>query len=123
MIGKILLVDDDLAVSAALSALLEDMDWEVCSVENAARAYTVFVEFSPDVVLLDVDLPDASGMEVLRQIKDRDGSMPVIMISGVETPERVAEGLRNGAQRFVQKPFTSDVLAEALREARQPARS
>lgn len=119
MMGKVLLVDDDAAVSLALTALLEDMGWDVCAVENAALALATLREFAPDAILLDVDLPDASGMELLRQIRDAGAFVPVIMISGVETPERVAEALRSGAQRFVQKPFTSDVLAEALREAQR----
>ncbi|HEU4520393.1 MAG TPA: response regulator, partial [Thermoanaerobaculia bacterium] len=65
---RILVVDDDPQILAGLAALLSD-EWEVRTAENGKTALTVFSEFSPDLVLLDVQLPDFSGIDLLHQFK------------------------------------------------------
>jgi DNA-binding NtrC family response regulator len=113
---RVLIVDDDSSVAAGLQALLETMDWEVRHAETARQAYIEFASFSPDVVLLDVQLPDASGIDVLQQLKGYSESTPVIMISGAGTIDRVVESMKLGAQTFLQKPFDADALAIALEQ-------
>lgn len=116
MTRRVLVVDDDSGVAAGLQALLETMDWEVRRAETARQAYVEFASFSPDVVLLDVQLPDASGIEVLQQLKGYSESTPVIMISGAGTIDRVVESMKLGAQTFLQKPFDADALTIALEQ-------
>jgi len=113
---RALLVDDDPGVAAGLQALLEAMEWEVRLAETARQAYVEFAAFSPDVVLLDVELPDASGIDVLQQLKSYSESTPVIMISGAGTIDRVVESMKLGAQTFLQKPFDADALTIALEQ-------
>jgi DNA-binding NtrC family response regulator len=92
------------------------MGWEVRSALNARQAYVEFGSFSPDVAVLDVQLPDASGIDVLRQFKDHSESVAVIMISGMGTVDRVIECMKAGAETFVAKPFDADTLTVALEQ-------
>jgi DNA-binding response OmpR family regulator/serine/threonine protein kinase len=114
---RVLIVDDDPGAAAGVEVLLEEMGWEVRRAETAKEAYVEFAAFSPDVVLLDVELPDASGIDVLRQLKDDSESTPIIMISGAGTIDRAVESMKLGAETFLQKPFDSDALAIALTQA------
>jgi DNA-binding NtrC family response regulator len=110
---RILIVDDDQSVVAGLEALLAD-DWEVRAAYNGREARAAFVDFSPDLVLLDMNLPDASGIDLLHDFKMYSESVAVIMMSGVGTFERVVESMKLGAETFLPKPFEYDTLALTL---------
>jgi signal transduction histidine kinase len=117
---RILIVDDDSWVREALTALLEVDGWITRSAETARDAYAVFAEFSPDAVLLDIGLPDASGLEVLEKLKN-DSLTPVIMMSGSGALDRVVASMRAGAETFLLKPFEADSLSLALEQAMRTA--
>jgi DNA-binding NtrC family response regulator len=110
---RILIVDDDADIAAGLTALLED-EWEVRSATTGKQAIVAFGEFSPDVVLLDVNLPDASGIDLLHQFKMYSEAVAVIMMSGAGTFEKVVESMKAGAETFLQKPFDYDTLQLTL---------
>jgi DNA-binding NtrC family response regulator len=112
---RILIVDDDLQVSTGLEALLSD-DWEVKTASDGRSAIVAFGEFSPDVVLLDVHLPDTTGIELLHQFKMYSESTAVIMMSGAGTLDRVVESMKLGAETFLQKPFDFETLAAVLQQ-------
>jgi DNA-binding NtrC family response regulator len=114
--GRVLVVDDDESVAAGLQFLLEDMGWEVRHAPTAKQAYVEFSSFSPDLVLLDVELPDASGLDVLQQLKDYAEGTAVIVISGAGTIDRVVESMKMGALTFLQKPFDAGALTVALEQ-------
>src|SRR5204863_6998383 len=111
---RILIVDDDEGVASGLAELLSD-DWEVRVAMNGKQAVVAFAEFSPDVVLQDVLLPDTSGIDLLHQFKMYSETVAVIMMSGGGTLELVIESMKLGAETFLQKPFDYDVL-KATRE-------
>src|SRR5258705_623689 len=92
----ILIVDDDEAIVAGLEALLAD-DWVVRTALTGRQALAAFAEFSPDVVVLDINLPDASGIDLLNEFKMQSELTSVVMISGVGTVERVVQSMRLGA--------------------------
>ena len=117
MTRRILIIDDDPSVVAGLEALLEELAWEVRSAMTARQGYVEFAAFSPDTVLLDVQLPDASGIDVLQQLKDYSAETPVIMMSGAGTVDKVVASMQLGAETFVQKPFDADTLTLALDQA------
>jgi serine/threonine protein kinase/FixJ family two-component response regulator len=117
---RVLLVDDDPGAAAGLEVLLEEMGCEVRRAETAQQAFAEFAAFSPDVVLLDVDLPDASGISVLQQLKSHSESTPIIMISGAATIDQAVESMKLGAETFLQKPFDADALAVALEKVAKP---
>jgi DNA-binding NtrC family response regulator len=113
--NRILIVDDDAQIVRGLAALLED-DWEVRTAADGRQAAVAFADFSPDVVLLDVQLPDTSGIDLLHQFKSYSEATPVIMMSGASTLERVVDSMKLGAETFLQKPFEYDVLAATLEQ-------
>ena len=110
---RVLIVDDDPNIVAGLAGLLEDA-WEVRTAVTGKQAIVAFGEFSPDVVLLDMELPDTSGIELLHQFKMYSESVAVIMMSGMGTFERVVESMKLGAETFLQKPFDYDTLSLTL---------
>jgi DNA-binding NtrC family response regulator len=110
---RVLIVDDDEDVVAGLEALLSDA-WEVRGAYTGRDARAAFIDFSPDVVLLDMNLPDASGVDLLHDFKMYAESVAVIMMSGAGTLERVVESMKLGAETFLPKPFEYDTLALTL---------
>ena len=112
---RVLIVDDDEEVASGLAALLET-EWEVRIAANGRQAVVAFAEFSPDVVLLDVMLPDTSGIDLLHQFKMYSETSAVIMMSGGGTLERVIESMKLGAETFLQKPFDYDILTATLEQ-------
>jgi DNA-binding NtrC family response regulator len=115
---RILIVDDDPMIVSGLTALLED-EWEVRSADTGRTAITTFAEFSPDVVLLDVQLPDTTGIELLHQLKMYSEAAAVIMMSGQGTHDVVIESMKLGAETFLQKPFDYGMLAATLEQVRR----
>jgi DNA-binding NtrC family response regulator len=109
----ILIVDDDSDIVAGLSELLAE-EWEVRAASTGRHAIVVFGEFSPDVVLLDVQLPDMSGIDLLQHFKTYSEAVGVIMMSGAGTFDRVVESVKLGAETFLQKPFDFAVLQLTL---------
>jgi DNA-binding NtrC family response regulator len=114
----ILVVDDDPAVIAGLAALLSE-EWDVRTAANGREALVAFGEYSPDVVLLDVQLPDYSGIELLNQFKMYSETTAVIMMSGASTLDRVTESMRLGAETFLQKPFDYSALQVTLEQVKR----
>jgi DNA-binding NtrC family response regulator len=115
---RVLIVDDDLQISSGLEALLSD-EWDVRTAADGRSAVVAFGEFSPDVVLLDVQLPDTTGIELLHQFKMYAEATPVIMMSGGSTLDRVIESMKLGAETFLQKPFDYETLAAVLQQVQR----
>ncbi len=112
---RLLIVDDEPNVVAGLQALLAD-EWEVKTAMTAREARSVFADFSPDVVLLDMNLPDGNGVDVLHDLKLYSEAVSVIMMSGVGTVDNVVESMKLGAETFLQKPFDYSLLSLTLEQ-------
>jgi DNA-binding NtrC family response regulator len=112
---RLLIVDDDPNIVAGLEALLAE-EWEVKTAMTTRDARMVFADFSPDVVLLDMNLPDGNGVDVLHDLKMYSEAVSVIMMSGVGTVDRVVESMKLGAETFLQKPFDYSMLALTLEQ-------
>jgi DNA-binding NtrC family response regulator len=115
---RILIVDDDVAISSGFEALLSD-EWDVRTASDGRSAVVAFGEFSPDVVLLDVQLPDTTGIDLLHQFKMYAESTAVIMMSGGSTLDRVVESMKLGAETFLQKPFDFEMLEAVLQQVQR----
>ena len=113
--GKILIVDDERFIRMTLAEAVRSWNYdpvEAASVEEATR---LFSEEEPSVVLLDIDLPDGSGLDVLDEIKRQTPETIVIMITGnVDVPNTIA-ALRGGAHDFIEKPVRLEELRVTLR--------
>jgi len=115
---RILIIDDEPSIVAGLEALLGD-DWDVRTAGDGREARRVFAEFSPDVVLLDVQLPDVNGIDLLHELKMYAESTAIIMMSAHGTFERVVESMRLGAETFLQKPFEYESLQLTLQQVKR----
>jgi DNA-binding NtrC family response regulator len=121
----ILVVDDELGIRALLSEILTDEGHTVELAENAAQAREVRERLKPDLVLLDIWMPDVDGITLLKEW-GASGllSMPVIMMSGHGTIDTAVEATKFGAQAFLEKPITLQKLLRAVEQGlnRQPPR-
>src|SRR5574340_19128 len=118
---QILVVDDEVGIRELLSEILFDEGYQVHLAENAAQARAYRNEREPDVVLLDIWMPDTDGVALLKEWVEQDLlTMPVVMMSGHGTIETAVEATRIGAVDFLEKPIALQKLlstiAKAIRE-------
>lgn len=114
---KILVVDDDAVERRLLQTLLGKVaGYEVLTAEDGKSALERAVP-TVNAVLLDLQLPDMSGMEVLRQLKSRRPQLPVVMLTGVTDVRMAVEAVQAGALQYLTKPFENDQLLITLRNA------
>src|SRR6516162_2925736 len=119
---KVLIVDDEKLVRWSLRQKCEEWGYRVLEADNGAAALRVAHNESPDLVLLDVRLPDASGIDVLEQIKKNNDARAVIMITADPQLEDVKTALKLGAYDFVGKPLDFDELSVAVKNALETTR-
>jgi DNA-binding NtrC family response regulator len=125
--ATILVVDDELGIRALLSEILTDEGHTVELAENAAQARLVRDALRPDLVLLDIWMPDVDGITLLKEWSSAGQlCMPVIMMSGHGTIDTAVEATKFGATAFLEKPITLQKLLRAVEQALArpaPARS
>jgi DNA-binding NtrC family response regulator len=116
--ATILVVDDELGIRALLSEILTDEGHTVELAENAAQARSVRESLRPDLVLLDIWMPDVDGISLLKEWGATGMlSMPVIMMSGHGTIDTAVEATKFGASAFLEKPITLQKLLRAVEQA------
>lgn len=108
----VLIVDDDASVGDALSVILSDRDCPAVVVTNGHDALKKADSESFDVAIIDVGLPDMSGLELLSVLRTRDPALRIIIMTALPSPEVMSEATRLGAVSVLAKPFLlSDVIA------------
>jgi two-component system, NtrC family, response regulator AtoC len=112
---KILIVDDDRSIRFVLEKALQTWNYEVVQAETAAEARRKFAEEEPDAALLDIDLPDGSGLDILTHIKENQPDAIVIMVTGNVDVKNTIAALRGGAHDFIGKPVNVEELRVTLR--------
>lgn len=116
--ANILVVDDELGIRDLLSEILNDEGHTVELAENAAQARAARQRARPDLVLLDIWMPDTDGVTLLKEWRGTGMlTMPVIMMSGHATIDTAVEATRIGAQSFLEKPITLQKLLKAVEQA------
>jgi two-component system, OmpR family, KDP operon response regulator KdpE len=113
---KILVVDDEAAIRTYLRIALSAKGYEIIEAENGVEAVAMVKDCSPDAVLLDMGLPDASGLEVTRNLRSWTW-VPIVFISVRDDEQTKVEALDAGADDYVAKPFGLDELLARLRAA------
>jgi DNA-binding NtrC family response regulator len=115
--ANILVVDDEMGIRELLSEILGDEGHVVQTAENAQRARELRTQSRPDLVLLDIWMPDTDGVTLLKEWQ-RDGllTMPVIMMSGHATIDTAVEATRIGALNFLEKPISLQKLLKAVQQ-------
>jgi DNA-binding NarL/FixJ family response regulator len=114
----LLIVDDSIVVVDRLIPMLEDLENIACVIHAGSyeEAIEMLEQIRPDFILLDIQLPDKSGIELLREIREKDQEMVVIMITNHATPEygKVCKGL--GAQHFFDKSKDFELISDVIEE-------
>src|SRR5689334_12494410 len=121
--ARVLVVDDEPDIRQTVKDILEDEGYTVDTAENAAAAREARRAQRPDVVLLDIWMPDLDGISLLREWAERGGlPCPVIMMSGHGTVETAVEATRLGAYDFIEKPISLAKLLLTIERAREASR-
>lgn len=115
--ARILVVDDETGIRELLREILTDAGHEVVVAESAAQARTEFLSHHPELVLLDVLLPDEDGIAVLQNWTRSHPSIPVVMLSGHATIDTAVEATRIGALDFLEKPIGLQRLLGTVQRA------
>jgi two-component system, NtrC family, response regulator AtoC len=119
---KILLADDDPVLRRLLPFQLSSDEFETSTVENGKDALAILREQEFDVVLLDVNLPDISGLEILQKIRQGEDSPEVIMLTADSTLKTGIEAMRRGAYEYVTKPAAGEQIEIIVRKAEEKRR-
>ena len=110
--ARVLLVDDDDVLLAALKALLEDRHLRVTTLSDASRFWTVLDEVGPDLVILDVEMPQANGIDLARALRNdpRWAAMPIMFLTAHDDSETITRVFAAGADDFIAKPVVGPEL-------------
>ncbi len=127
-VGRLLVVDDDPLILQCMKLALPAPDYEVYTAESASAGLDLFKQKQPDAVLLDIQLPDQSGLAALHELRELDRRVPVILMTGHGTAETAITAMSGGAFQYITKPFDPDDILpmidsalETSRMARTPA--
>ena len=112
---SVLIVDDDAQIRSLLADLLKDAGYETTQAKTAAAAVTEIAKKRPDLVMMDVKLPDQDGLDLLRQIKREHSELDIIVMTAFGGSSSAIKAMENGAYDYVTKPFEIDDLLATLR--------
>ena len=111
----ILVVDDSIVIRKMVEIALENENYSVISVATGKDAFSFLDSKDPDLVILDIMLPDVNGLDILKVIKTKK-SIPVVMLSAKDTPKETAKAKELGADDFIPKPFRDEELVNKIHE-------
>lgn len=114
----VLVVEDDKYIMSLITVFLKNEGYKTVAAVTAAEAVTLFYSNNPDIILLDLGLPDYDGLEVIRQIREKDNT-PIIVVSAREEESEKILALDCGADDYMVKPFSAGELLARIRVARR----
>ncbi len=118
---KVLIVGDEEIPRRLVSRILRSVSYEVCGeAEDGIRAIEMHKQHKPDIVTMDVQMPQMNGTVALAKIRQIDPEAVVVMMTSVAEKEVVVEILRNGAKGYIVKPVQRDTVLEKLEAVRRP---
>jgi two-component system chemotaxis response regulator CheY len=118
MAKNIMICDDAAFMRMMIKDILTKNGYNVAAeAENGARAVEKYSEVKPDLVMMDITMPEMDGIQSLKKIKEMDPSATVIMCSARGQQEMVIESIQSGARDFIVKPFQADRVIEAVKKA------
>jgi len=116
LIANILIIDDDAQIRSMLSSILEDEGYSVEAVENGKKAIKTCEKMSFDIALIDVDLPDIKGVDLLPKLKQMQPKMVKIIITGNPSIDNAVKAVNEKSDGFILKPFNVPQLLEMIRK-------
>jgi DNA-binding response OmpR family regulator len=114
-IGNVLIIDDEASLRDTLARILNKVGCETRAVEDGYQALNLLEKEKFDLVFLDIRLPEVDGLQVLKEIRQRDQMLPVILLTGYGTLQSAVEALRLEATDYLLKPFDPEVLVARTR--------
>lgn len=115
--AKVLIVDDAAFMRMMIKDILTKNGYEVAGeAENGVVAVAKYGELKPDLVLMDITMPEKDGIQALKDIKASDAGAKVIMCSAMGQQAMVIEAIQSGAKDFIVKPFQADRVIEAVKK-------
>ena len=120
---RVLVVDDEATLTDLLSMALHYEDWDVKTASTGQQALTIAREFRPDVVVLDIMLPDIDGLQVLKRLRDDGQDTPILFLTAKDALDDRIAGLTAGGDDYVTKPFSLEELVARLRGLLRRSRS
>ncbi len=113
---KLLIVDDEVEICDFLKSFFEERNFDVKTASSGQAALDTADQFRPNVMLLDIKMPGMDGIQVLGQIKKKYPKTKVIMVTALETRDKIEECLRLGADNYITKPLSLEYLENDVRE-------
>ena len=118
MAKNILICDDAAFMRMMIKDILSKNGYNVVGeAENGAKAVEKYSETKPDLVLMDITMPEMDGLQALKKIKESDPAANVVMCSAMGQQAMVIESIQSGAKHFIVKPFHADWVLEAVKKA------
>jgi len=111
---KILVIDDEEPVREVLGVALSENGYSVFEAENGRNGVQKFIEVNPDITITDVNMPEMSGIDVTRKIKEMRSDADVVIMTGYGTEDLVIQSLRSGATNYIKKPVDFNELMSIL---------
>jgi len=111
---KFLIVDDAEFLRVRIIKMLTGQGFEVYEAENGAKAVEKYKEVRPDVVLMDITMPEMDGLAALKEIRAFDSQAKVVMLTALGQESVVLEAVKSGARDFIVKPFEHDRVMSAI---------
>ena len=113
--ARVMIADDSEAIRIALKDIILDGKHElVTEAKDGAEAVEKFVDFKPDVLLLDLVLPEKDGLTTLKEIKETNPNAKIIMITVLDNKQMIQDCISAGAVGYITKPFTGDKVLESI---------
>ena len=112
---RILVVDDDPSVTSLLRRGFTYEGYEVHAAASGSKALVIAREKPPDLVILDIMMPGMDGLDVCRRLREADPALPILMLTAKDAPADQIAGLDTGADDYVTKPFSFELLAARVR--------
>ena len=116
---RLLITDDSRLLRKKLREELENLGCEVLEAANGREAIEIDMANELDGVILDIVMPEVGGIEALQVIRDVSPDVPIVMLSSAGTPQKLMQTLKMGAIDFIQKPYTKEQIARAVKAIRR----
>ncbi len=117
MANRILIVDDAAFMRMMIKDILTKNGFDVLGeAENGAKAIDKYKELSPDLVIMDITMPEVDGIQAVKEIKKIDSAAKIVMCSAMGQQAMVIEAIQAGAKDFIVKPFQTDRVLEAVKK-------
>ena len=113
---RLLVVDDESEICDFLKSFFEDRDFEVRTAQNGEAALKEVEGFRPQVMLLDIKMGNVDGLVVLKKVKGKYPKTKVIMVTALETTDKIEEAMRLGADNYITKPLSLEYLERDVQD-------